>query len=146
MSASQQPPGDGSRKPKPPPGVSEETHQPCRVALYDIVERLRQLYLDAKQPATVEDLICIVPPEVAAEMYAWAWRVKHPAVRCYDYEPNRISFVDYITNDLVGTIHGYAVMMSPIQQDGYVQLIPFAHLEGWKRQAAEAHASRCRTR
>lgn len=135
------PPGS---KPKPPPGASEVTHRPIRTPIHEAVRMLRDQYIAHRQPATVEDLAVIVCPLTAAEIYTWGWVVHHPEVLPYTYNPRLISFVDYVTSDIVGTVLGYVTMMSPLQIEGQIQVLPFGAIEKWKRDAADWHAQQAR--
>ncbi len=146
MANDTQPPGGGDDRPKPPPGISDVTHAPVRSAIFEIVRDLRQHYLDAKQPATVEDLLVIVCPKTACEVYTWSWRVQHPDVRAYVHNPGLLPWAKYVQNDVIGTVLGYCVCSTPLQREGWVNLLPFNRVHQWKAEAEAFRAQNCRSR
>lgn len=139
----QQPPGSGE-KPKPPPGISDVTHAPVRLSIFEIVRDLRQHYLDARQPSTVEDLLVIVCPRTACEVYTWS-NMGHADVRAYAFNRALITFGEYITSDVIGTVNGFCTCMSPLQREGWVNLVPFKNVGEWRRQAEEFHEAQKRS-
>jgi hypothetical protein len=141
--------GDSSGKPPaPPPGVTP-LHAPIKIPLYDSVDHMRDHLRAQGLLHRPEDVLVIVAPDLAAELYTWAWRVEHP--RCHAWPPGRAVVATDGTRmpfelvDLIGKIDEYPVIVRGYLDPGHMGMLPYSMLADNDRTmdaVAEAKARR----
>lgn len=76
--------------PAPPPGATP-FHLPIKIPVWENVDQIRDHLRQQGLLHRPEDVLIIVAPDVAAELYRWAWLVGHP--RCFAWMPGAMFMV-----------------------------------------------------
>jgi hypothetical protein len=142
--------GDSSGKPPaPPPGVTP-LHGRVTIPVFENVDQMRDSLRAQGLMYRPEEVLVMVAPDVAAELYRWAWQVKHP--RCHAWEPggwivsaSGMPGAPYPLVDLIGKIDEYPVIVRGYMTPGHLGMLPYGMVPQQDQQMeaiAEAKARR----
>jgi hypothetical protein len=131
---------------------------PVRVPVFECMDTMRDHLRAQGLLHRPEDVLVMVAPDVAAELYVWAWRVRHP--RCFAWPPAHLPWmatmgsaaisrrpgetddqlrvraacappparVPYELVDLIGKIDEYPVLVRGYLDPGHLGLLPYGLL------------------
>jgi hypothetical protein len=124
-------------------------HAPVKIPVYENLDQMRDHLRTQGLLHRPEDVLVIVAPDIAAELYTWAWYVEHP--RCCAWPPSRAVIATDGTRlpfelvDLIGKIDEYPVIVRGYLDPGHMGMLPYSMLADNDRTMdaiAEAKARR----
>jgi hypothetical protein len=147
----QQPPGDGppTKPPPAPPGASDVTHRRIKIPVFENVDMMRDGLRAQNLLHRPEDVLVMVAPDIAAELYVWAWVVKHPRCFAYPVGPYLASghqhgVGDAMRADLIGKIDEYPVIVRGYLDEGQAGMLPYSMVNDNDRRMSGVKGKRHR--